>query len=225
MARSYAGGSISALIAAAGANERLSGLVSTGGKPLILVNGKPLIRHALDHARDFWEAAEVVIVASPDNVKSLTQVVIADSWVVQPEPTGVVNAIARGIRFIESVWTVILCADNTFDTQGIILPEVINSLYFGARQLDKTSAKRFTRYTQANNFTRFIEASSDETGEGCWIGPLVLPTEAIKKYVGISETIVQLVNVIQKEHRTLTPLNMHCTDMGVPEEAQSIRLR
>lgn len=204
------------------------------------MNGRPLIRHALDHALR-WNAKSLTIVCSPENVKALTQVIPQQrnvNWVVQPEPTGVVNAIARGLPFITLPWTLILCADNTFEGD---VPTEITGPLFGVRSLPPHDARRFTRYrvrnrniemtnlsddaprfqTTEDRGVEIIEADADGFGDGCWIGPLLLPSYDVHKALSEEappKTIVGLMRRTTNDGRHLTPLPMMCSDMGIPEE-------
>lgn len=216
----------SALILAAGENARLKTIVPAHLKPLMLVNGRPLIQHALRHA-DEWHADHKVVVASPDNVGLLTQVVHENvDWVVQAQPTGVVNAIWRGLKMVKQAWTVILCSDNTFKFQDSPLSKTTDldtHSLFGARQLPLHDAHRFTRYVAGDHGVRLIEASAEEQVHGCWIGPLLLSTEALRRAFAHDPapmTIVELINLSTEHGQLLRPIDMLCEDFGVPTEFQ-----
>lgn len=232
---------ISCIVLAAGANTRLSGpnIVPPYMKPLILVNGRPLIQHALRHAIDDWRASEHVIVVSPDNARLITSVIPKRyEYVLQPEPMGVIDAIARAARLVTRPWTLILCADNTFEMDGEHweMPWHLDAPQcgaFGARQLDLESAKRFTRYTVQNidvsthgdpvkrivrGNVRFIEASSAEMAHGVWIGPLLLDTRRLVHDIALSSSIVQLITRATSDGTSVMELPMLCSDMGIPEE-------
>jgi NDP-sugar pyrophosphorylase family protein len=204
---------------AAGANTRLEGILPPGLKPLLVVNGRTLFKHAVDHAHDAWGTERVVAVVSPDNVRPLTQVGGADDWVVQPQADGVMDALRRGLRAVDTRWTLVLCADNTFDLDYETNLDLLRLRgrvpLFGARGLDEKDARRFTRYVRHGDNVRFLEASGDEPGTGCWIGPLCLPTEGLRNGQN-SPTIVGCVNVAA-HGLMLTPLDMNCADLGIPE--------
>lgn len=219
-----------ALILAAGANTRLEGIVPPGFKPLIPVNGRSLFKHALDHANDVWGAQRIVTVVNPDNARALTQIGGSDDWIVQPSPDGVVDAIRRGLVAIDAEWTVVLCADNTFEIAEDVLERTRAHQWrrplFGARWLPRDDAHRFTRYRMSaplkNAFdtgepitARFLDAKDTGAFDGCWIGPLVLRTDSLRRGMTMP-TIVDCVNVATRDE-VFVPVPMNCYDLGVPE--------
>lgn len=211
---------------AAGANTRLKTVVPPSLKPLILVNGIPLVQHALNHASRDWrvDVNDIVTVVSPDNAKHVISVMPTHgTFVVQPEPLGVVDAIERGIQLVCQPWTLILCADNTFEAGDSIMPWTNRELRaaFGSRRLDLKAALRFTRFVPRLVGARLIEASSGETVPDVWIGPLLLQSTVLINALSARprhETIVQLINACTENGHELAPIPMHCSDMGIPEE-------
>jgi molybdopterin-guanine dinucleotide biosynthesis protein A len=210
---------VTALILAAGANTRLEGILPPGLKPLLVVNGRTLFKHAIDHANDVWDCERLVAVVSPDNARHLAIVGGADDWVVQPSPDGVVDAIRRGLRVITTPWTLILCADNTFDLDEAALSAIAcrrDVAMFGARRLAPDDEHRFTRYYTSYDRVKFVEATNTtQPTEGCWIGPLLLPTEGVRNG-STMPSIVDLVNVATADFQ-LVPVQMTCADLGIPE--------
>jgi NDP-sugar pyrophosphorylase family protein len=210
---------ITALILAAGANTRLESILPPGLKPLVIVNGKTLFKHAVDHANGLWNVDRVVAVVAPDNARPLTQVGGADDWVVQPRPEGVLDAIRRGLRAVWTPWTLILCADNTFDvdTGGLIqLQHVAGRVpAFVSRRLAPEDERRFTRYVRHGDSSRFVGPEYTGPTDGCWIGPLCLSTEGLGDG-SMLPSIIDCVNVAATG-QMLTPIAMNCADLGIPE--------
>ena len=215
---------ITSIIIAAGANTRLGGIVAPFMKPLILVNGKPLIQHALQHAAE-WNTARDIIVASPDNAALLTKVAgnwDDLDWILQPTPAGVVDAIARALNHVKTDWTLILCGDNTFSK--IDMKTKWGSLgLFGARKLPAQDSQRFTRYKlREEGGVVFIDAASRDLGDGCWIGPLLLKTSELQRVVPRiavdGGSVVTMIAACTNDGREIEPLPMTCEDLGVPEE-------
>lgn len=228
------------MVLAAGANTRLSGLVPAYMKPLITVNGLPLILHAHNHAIHEWHVTDIVYVVSPDNVRLITQVIPKTSqgvehtsFLVQPEADGVVDAIRQAMPLVVQPWTLILCADNTFDTRGKTMPwptethtDTNSPAFFGSQRLSSEAAKRFTRYTHSNSGLQFIEAVSEKAGEGVWIGPMFLHTSDILSVIKDLKyhfkdhevvSVVAFLNAVIARTGAL-PLNMRCSDLGIPQE-------
>lgn len=204
---------VSAIILAAGANARLSGIVPSFLKPLMVVNGRSLVGHARAFA-DSYGARQIVTVASPDNVRHMTQLIRSNDWVIQPEPTGIVNAIQRGIGVARCPATLLLCADNTFDLAADAdMNSIPRQPFFGARVLEAERARRFTRYSASGYAARFIPRNNPELGNGCWIGPVLAPTAALRETLTCSHSIEDALTELR-----LLPYQMLCADHGVPEE-------
>ena len=224
MLSTYAGKRISVIIPAAGANTRLTGTVAPFLKPTILCDGRPLIQHAYEHAWNDWQVPEdqTHVVVSPDNATIIPKLVpLATTstvhFVLQPNVTGIVNAIYRGLIGIDTEWTLILCADNVFR----IKPEhpLTDDLkpLFGSKTLTCKDASRFTTFEDDT----FLPAATNKGGtldNICWIGPLLLPTAILKECLYKNESsIIRLLNRIHRMHAIL-PHIMDCSDMGVAEE-------
>ena len=98
------------------------------------MNGKPLIRHAIDHAEKDWKSTDITVVVSPENSRAIMSLARHDyNYVVQPTPLGVVDAIARGLPYCCGQWTLILCADNTFTLGSDLIKLPPEGPIFGAR--------------------------------------------------------------------------------------------
>ena len=212
------------IILAAGANERLKGLVPSFMKPLILVNGRPLIIHAIDHAKNFWNVAlrNITIVTAPQNVGGLVQIAgDIPNYVVQPQPTGVLDAVCRGLPFVDQEWTLILMADNTFAGGNA---QFHTEQYDGAIGVrTDIQSMRFTRLKKDNdgNWTVLPRSSHEPGGDAVWIGPLMLRTSLVKKSMGVCDTIEDLITVVTSKGRTLHAIPMQCSDLGVPQELEA----
>lgn len=227
---------ISAIILAAGANTRLGGVVPPYMKPLILVNGKPLLHHAVDHAVKDWCVEQVIIVVSPDNAKAICSIEDPGrQYILQPQPIGVVDAIQRAIDIIKNEWTVILCADNTFDgfphLEAHSLP--LRPMIAVRDDLSPAEMMRFTRYRTSridasttgypHRFVdgkdiEIIDKTSPDPGMGVWIGPLLLRTPMIR--FALSDGTSNVESFIRKASNNgadLVALRMRCADLGIPE--------
>lgn len=220
---------LSCIVLAAGANTRLAGIVPPFCKPLIPINGKPLINHAIEHAKFDWKCDRIIVVASTENVKQLTQVVEPDNsirWVIQPTPDGVVDAIKRGLELVTSEMVLILCADNLFDI-GQMLPSDLDIFIkdkiaaVACRSLPVEEATRFSRVGSGANQYPAITMDMPTRGSAlCWIGPLILKTNNCRSSIdtfGDDQTIQLFINRSLDE-QGLALMHMSCSDLGVPEE-------
>jgi hypothetical protein len=192
-------------------------------KPLLLVNGRPLFQHALDHATNVWGVTQRIAVVSPDNARHVLSVVVPAAchhWVLQPRPDGVIDALQRALPLVRHDRVLILCADNTFssfDGAEALLNEPYS--FFGTRDVEMPDAMRFTRYAACDGGgVRLIEAGSREYGHGCWIGPLVLHTWRANTALQVANTVVEFIALATDGGKMLRPIAMRCADLGVPEE-------
>lgn len=219
---------ISVIILAAGANTRLGGVVPPYMKPLILVNGKPLLHHAVDHAVKDWCVEQVIIVVSPDNAKAICSIEDPGrQYILQPQPIGVVDAIQRAIDLIKNEWTVILCADNTFDgfphLEAHSLP--LRPMIAVRDDLSPAESMRFTRYRTVMDGKKIeiLNKSSTEIGTGVWIGPLLLRTPMIRFALqnvdeyNLSVDVESFIHKASNNGADLVALRMRCADLGIPE--------
>jgi NDP-sugar pyrophosphorylase family protein len=226
-----------AVILAAGRNQRLKGLVAPYHKPLLVINGKPLI------VSNFLSVCKlssfVTIVTAPENTMPICNILSQypefnnAQVVVQPEARGPGEALFRALKCRVSDQTMIICADNLIPQEDVDMvafssTTVPEDIIIGGRKIkDKNEASRFTRLDIKKN--RLIEG--EEGGEflgeyNCWLGPMVVPTTA---------TYNLLRNVIQNQSKSassdeikisknLNGLNrkyrfieVNCLDIGVPE--------
>lgn len=206
-------------------------------KPLVLVNGKPLLQHALDHAHVDWGVNEITVVASPENVKALVQVTPAHylpntRWVVQPRPEGLLSALACALPTLgERV--LILCADNIFD-KGDDFPDrqhlSANEWIVATRDVELPDTQRFTRVSGLGSqsspasVTLVIDKGKPSSVRSyAWIGPLLVPRWAIASALdnpspdANTDEAAEIMRRVLKTGEQLTILPMLCADMGVPE--------
>lgn len=216
-----------AIILAAGENTRLKGLIPAFMKPMLLVNGSPLLHHAEQHARRDWDCNQIIVVAAPENASAITQLLQHDQciqYVLQPKPNGVVDAIRRAIWLAEKQRVVILCADNMFewesrDSQVKMYRDDFDTSYIGTRGLPEYRAERFTRLAGVPPHMQIIPARAKSNGSTlCWIGPLVLRTERVQRVLLQVEpqNIETLISL--STDGNIVPMAMRCQDMGIPDE-------
>ncbi len=160
---------------------------------------------------------DTIIVVSPQNASVIPNLVPSGpvKYVLQPEPRGIVDAIARALPLVKCPWTCILCADNIFreaTTEDFTFP------LFASKELHPHDANRFTTYS-VHGPQKFQPAGKAYGSTTCWIGPLILPTQLLNEYFDNTPgtQIVDLLNRIN-EQTEITPYPMLCSDMGVPEE-------
>ena len=228
--------SVSAIIPAAGANTRLKEKVAPFLKPTLLIDGEPLIVHAVSFALK-CKVESIFTVVSPANASVIHHCIrgatnrYAESlkpqydsrinYILQPEPAGIVDAIQRCVKFVQTDWTVILCSDNLFREDHHAKIELNDddhdTPFFASRALNRDQARRFTTYADKLSMPFRGRQDIDST-ETCWIGPLLLPTKLLCEATERGETFIP--DVLNKIHltRRIEPYPMQCSDMGIPEE-------
>jgi len=224
-----------AIILAAGSNERLKGIVPSYYKPLILVDGEPLIKRIVRQVKH-WRPGRIVVVASPYNIQAIVDVLEDGGssdlqYVIQPTPTGPINAVYRGVLACSAPAVNIICGDNIIshdDFEGLhrkfqklmadqndMLLET--ALAWGFTNLYEEAATRFTVYDEDTK--AFIdkppspELYAVERKVPAWIGPILIqgPTNL---WDGSRKTFAEVFNEIPPKNRTT--FMSHAVDIGVP---------
>lgn len=222
-----------AIILAAGRNERLKGLVAPYHKPLLVVNGKPLILSNFLSCTKV--AAKVIVVTAPQNTLPICN--ILNEWnefhskgqiIVQPEARGPGDALYRGLIMSNENQCLVVCADNVIPHEDMELvtfsaEAVPGDIVVGIHKTkDPREAMRFTRIDVKHN--RFIEGEpgGEFCGEyACWLGPMVVPREpTMNMFANVLNNhsgdvkISQHLNGLNRKIRTV---DVNCIDIGVPE--------
>lgn len=184
------------VILAGGSNERLKSMIPSFHKPLLVINGRPIVVDLVDKALQSTSLKDrVIIVCSPHNVNAIADVTSrialtgADEidYVVQPQPVGIVDAVVRGLHAATSTNVMIMCADN------IIPAAMIKALHKRSDDDNPAIATATVVGPGAARFTRVIvdiplgvavdfdENKGADLSEGaeyvCWVGPVVVPRE------------------------------------------------
>lgn len=179
------------VILAAGRNTRLKGLVPSYYKPLVIVNGRPLIVSLTQNLLRNCKA--VVIVASPENCGMIVELLTANELmspnvhvIIQPEARGPGEGLWRGLQCCKSERVVLVCGDNAIpgqDIDNVVLTDQAVEDHSLARHsvttsvfktFDTEEARRFTRVTEDQK--RYVEGvEGGRWSDGyyrCWTGPL-----------------------------------------------------
>lgn len=167
-----------AVILAGGRGSRLSEIAPPFHKPLLPVNGIPLVLSAVQLAKHAGVEVPVVVV-SPQNAEEISRVLgkLEVALVIQREPLGPGDALRLGLlmrsRHVTSLRVLVLLADNVSTTKDIDLVTAHDTAV-GVRKVSAIHAERFTRLTEAGWIEKKpIEASHDYEQIICWVGPIV----------------------------------------------------
>lgn len=226
-----------AVILAAGRGSRLRGVTAPFWKPMMVVNGSPLIVSVVRQAwrqtkHNFEKDDRVVVVVSPENALPITQVLAEAKLpssidiVVQPSPRGPGDAFLRAAPFCRSR-TLILCADNVIPDDDLkLVTDKKMPLVVGTRFI--TNPEEAARFTLIRPLGTFVEGRADvenyrwnSRGWMAWVGPLVVPTkELVKalekgpKRLGDELKIGEALNEVNRDP---VLVDVNCYDVGVPE--------
>ena len=182
---------ISAVILAAGNGQRLKGIAATGMKPLIPVNGVPLIKAAVHQASMVTD--DIVVVVSPNNAAPICELCGCDvTYVVQPEARGPGEALLRGLRATLSRRTdVLLLMGDNYMAPGTVAEFVAKAVNFkmaiGTKDVGYTEVKRFTRVRIARD-KGMIESEEGPTigwpaPWTVWCGPILAPKRELARAI------------------------------------------
>lgn len=165
-----------AVILAAGRGERVKDLVPAFHKPLLPIDGVPLVCRAVDLALAVGVHQPIVVVA-PSNAESIAGA-LEDrraTLIIQREPLGPGDALLIGLQVRPEVAAdrvLVLLSDNVM-TKADIDAVMAFDTAIGVKKIERYDAGRFTRFE--NNEWR--EKVPIDTVNGppfdCWVGPFV----------------------------------------------------
>lgn len=212
------------VILAAGRNDRLKGVVPSYMKPLIVVNGRTLITSIIDATHS---CERVVVVASPENVKPLVDVVTPirpdTRFVVQPEATGPLHALELGLELVTGRDVTIVCADNVippnhWDALWHRVSLRDSEMLVSVRDLPGDEVERFTYFIGGNVYEK---QPAPDTGSRymAWIGPLVTKADTLRDKLeegGNMRALSDLIAMYEGQERVY--VEGYCADIGIPGE-------
>lgn len=238
------------VILAAGKGSRLDGIMPPFHKPLLVVNGKPLIRQAVELAMRCVDGRVTVVVA-PENALPICQVLDGPGMgkvdvIVQRSMLGPGVSLRTGLRHSTAGETLVLLADNvlTFADIDKIVKAQGNAV--GVSMLDASEAERFTR-------ARAVEPGDVTAGDGkvvttrtdiewvekvpvieadlfdhgmatCWVGPIKVNTTEMERAITdwMSQGRKEEVPIGPLFNRLsyITTVPVTSIDIGVPEALQ-----
>lgn len=214
---------MSAIVLAAGSNTRLQPLVAPHQKPLLLINGKPLIKHAIDHAIEFWDVREsnINIVVSPHNAANISSVLSKDDiqYTLQARPLGIIDALKRAIRSCDKDLVLILCSDNifghNFHSRNSIFSRIPSQGLYSVIAINEQLSSHLTKLHYDSDQKIHYLATSN-TVPVSWVGPLLAPRTILIDALNSSKDVETLINLLCKTNR-FYGVKMNCSDLGIPE--------
>ena len=223
-----------AVILAAGRGSRVEGLVPPFFKPMMVVNGRPLISSAISEA-DRIGSTRIIVVAAPENAAALSHYLPSEGplrMVVQFRPTGPGDGVLLGLDLVRSSHVLVLMGDNVFGPSdvssvakgwhlaGSSNAEGANAVV-GVRHLEDPTA--FTRQRSNGTWVEKVEKSPDDFTAGrskCWVGPIAAKTEKLQDAIlhqsrdaAGERAIGPALNRLEK----VATVRVETYDIGVPE--------
>jgi choline kinase len=176
------------VILAAGKGQRMEGFAKPFFKPLLEINGIPLITYAAEYASSAG-ATRVTVVASESNADDIKKSLkMYASWVdvvIQNEPRGPGNATLIGLGNTDCKSIMLLMSDNLMNADAVsqmATAAMINDAdAVGIARVPLERADRFTRVREWEDGTyTYVEgvpvSAEDESTNGAavvWCGPLI----------------------------------------------------
>lgn len=159
------------VVLAAGKNTRLKGVVPSYYKPLMVINGKPLIVTIVRNALFFCK--HVVVVVSPQNAQAISEVLDDNSLfacelgkgprvtlVVQPKALGPGDGLRHGMQACRSKRILLLLGDNIIpaaDFQRIVKEDYTNVMADEKNTgIVTVSTTIINNYEDSQRFTRIV---------------------------------------------------------------------
>lgn len=220
-----------AVILAAGRGERVRDVAPPFFKPLIEVDGVPLVRRHVQLAIDAGTTTPVVVVAA-ENAYAIDRALegLPARLVIQREPLGPGHALLIGLcvepdPFQSSDRVLVLLSDNVVTETDVAKLTGLPYTGVGVREVACAEAYRFTRLEG----TRWVEREplTDETPDPvpCWVGPFVGWRQAmmrtLRDVVGnVSEALIgpylnELTGTYARGRAVTVPVSSY--DIGTPE--------
>lgn len=226
------------VILAAGRGSRLDGIAAPFHKPLLVVNGKPLIRQCVELADEAAGGGSIIIVAAPENAAPISHVLNGAGHgrvdiIIQREPKGPGHALLTGLKLVTTNDVLVLLGDNVvsaIDVERVVEGRCENVI--GVSNMPLSEAQRFTRlrHTSDGQF-KWVEkvpvTEDDDPHEAgtavCWVGPVKLNASKMEKAiradissggtVGREIPIGPLFNKLGE----FSTMQVTSIDIGVPE--------
>ena len=166
------------VILAAGKGSRLDGITVPFHKPLLVVNGKPLISHVVDQAMQ--AGGDIIVVTAPENTLHISQVLGNRdvTIIVQRVPSGPGAALELGLKLVKSNEVLVLMADNVLGDGDVEAVIGARGNVVGTMNMPAYMAAALT-WCGPNAWYEKKMPEDDRTFIIAWLGPLKLITEEI----------------------------------------------
>lgn len=227
-----------AVILAGGKGSRLDGVMPPYWKPLMPINGLPLICKIYDQVADQGVIDNIFIVVAPENALQVAQVMNGRNayLVVQQRATGPGDALLLGLQLTKAETVLVLMGDNIMPDDDLV------NVVDGSRDTDfvigtgtvltADEARRFTRiYEDGFRIEEGPDVSPPDFRDGpytVWCGPLVLPVEktiaALRATPGLDAPLGERKIGTHLHAIGQEPMLVNCAavDIGTPEAIMEV---
>lgn len=224
------------VILAAGKGSRLDGIAAPFHKPLLVVNGQPLIRQCVELAERAAGPGSIIVVAAPENAAPISHVLNGAGhgrvdMIIQREPKGPGHALLTGLKLVTTDQVLVLLGDNVVtyaDVDKVVKAGTPNTI--GVSLMPLAEAQRFTRLRKVDGGLKWVEkvpvTEDDATDHGmatCWVGPCKVDTSkmehAIRKDIGSGGVIGREIPIgsLFNKLGDFGTVAVQSIDIGVPE--------
>lgn len=231
-----------AIILAAGRGQRMLGIAKPFYKPLLEINGLPLLAHSAMYAAAAG-IEKITVVASPQNAddieNALAQCEIEVTLAIQNDPVGPGHAALVGLSRVRAERCMLLLSDNIMDQSAVIsMISRCNSQKCDAVavcDVNIAQASRFTRVRKNESGAYTYEETTPVTDDDIWdtdratarvwCGPLVFNTIRAIDVLGHADTTNGELKIgphLTQIMRAPTLLmDVHAMDVGIPSAYES----
>lgn len=232
------------VILAAGRGARLDGIAAPFHKPLLIVNGLPLIVQLVRAVSETFNScverdARIVVVVAPENAQAIAAVLAAHEfddihYVIQPLAHGPGDALRRGLAATQPGRSLVLMADNVISQSTLArVVDEATPYAIGCVEMAPEHAARFTRHNwHTSGWDERVPIVSDHIAQSsgqvtCWVGPLIVDrdtafAELSSQYAARHRDDEEVL--IGPSLRFLVPdqigyemIEVDVTDIGLPE--------
>ncbi len=197
-----------------------------------------MIKKIVSATQAYLDPETIVIVCSKENVGAIIEILENlryqqnIRYVIQPAPTGPIDAVKLALPCCHSKFVNIICADNIIPSETWEYlqsfknhsQDVTNAdICMATKQFPLSASKRFTVYDpiQEELFTRGPRVR--ETGlQTCWVGPVCIRRHSLIKAFKKGNNVTSFEELFNKITKTNPNLMLtykaNVIDIGVPGE-------
>lgn len=225
-----------AVILAGGRGERMTPIIARYMKPLLTVNGAPLVRSAVELAVSAG-VEEPVVVTSPFNTQDIAAALtgLPAALVVQRRPLGPADALRVGLKVHNvnggSYRVLVMLSDNVMTLDDVRFV-VRHETAIGVAVKPRSEAKRFTWFDpRVQDWREKIDIPDGDPVE-CWVGPFVALRSRMNRVVsevckfslaGSTEALIGPNLGLMTDGKNTPRIPVSSVDVGTPESYSQVK--